>query len=147
VAFVRCQAEILREVTPNIPVTTTLRALTRNFDHYDIAEAIDFVAVDSHATLKARSAENACEIDMLRTLKKSDIRTPDGEEGFWVMEQKAGHVNWQEVNSLVRPGVVRLFTYQCISRGATGILYFFWRQPRIGAEKFYGGVLTHDGRG
>ena len=33
-----------------------------------------------------------------------------------------------------------------ISRGANGILYFFWRQPRIGSEKFYGGVLTHDGR-
>jgi hypothetical protein len=45
------------------------------------------------------------------------------------------------------PGVVRLFTYQAISRGADGILYFFWRQPRIGPEKFYGGVLTHDGRG
>jgi beta-galactosidase len=27
------------------------------------------------------------------------------------------------------------------------VLYFFWRQPRIGSEKFYGGVLTHDGRG
>ncbi len=27
------------------------------------------------------------------------------------------------------------------------MLYFFWRQPRIGTEKFYGGILTHDGRG
>ena len=27
------------------------------------------------------------------------------------------------------------------------MLYFLWRQPRIGSEKFYGGVLTHDGRG
>ena len=26
------------------------------------------------------------------------------------------------------------------------MLYFLWRQPRIGSEKFYGGVLTHDGR-
>jgi beta-galactosidase len=68
-------------------------------------------------------------------------------DGFWVIEQKAGNVNWQEVNSVLRPGVVRLFTYQAISRGADGILYFFWRQPRIGPEKFYGGVLTHDGRG
>jgi beta-galactosidase len=56
-------------------------------------------------------------------------------------------VNWQDVNSLVRPGVVRLFTYQLLSRGCDGVLYFFWRQPRIGSEKFYGGVLTHDGRG
>src|SRR5207245_6898107 len=39
-----------------------------------------------------------------------------------------------------------LFTYQLISRGAGGVLYFLWRQPRIGSEKFYGGVLTHDGR-
>jgi len=63
-----------------------------------------------------------------------------------VVEQKAAQVNWQDVNSIIRPGVVRLFTYQMISRGANGILYFFWRQPRIGSEKFYGGVLTHDGK-
>ena len=56
-----------------------------------------------------------------------------------MIEQRAGHVNWQEVNSLVRPGVVRLFTYQVLSRGADAVLYFFWRQPRIGTEKFYGG--------
>ena len=59
------------------------------------------------------------------------------------MEQKAGQVNWQDVNSLVRPGVIRLFTYQLISRGASGVLYYRWRQPRIGNEKFYGAVLPH----
>ena len=147
VAYIRCQAAILRELTPSIPVTTNLRALTRHFDHFDMADVLDFVSVDSNATIKSRCAENACEIDMLRSLKKQNITTPDGDAGFWVIEQKAGHVNWQEVNSLVRPGVVRLFTYQSISRGASGILYFLWRQPRIGSEQFYGGVLTHDGRG
>lgn len=148
VAFVRTQADILHEITPNVPVTTNLRALTRDFDHFDVAQVLDFVSVDSHATIKARSAENACEVDMLRSLKKEGIKIPGGgTSGFWVIEQKAGHVNWQEVNSLVRPGVVRLFTYQLISRGADGVLYFFFRQPRIGSEKFYGGVLTHNGRG
>lgn len=147
VAFVQTQANILHEITPHAPVTTNLRALTRDFDHFDMAQALDFVGIDTHATIKTRSAENACELDMLRSLKKNDIRTPDGNEGFWVLEQKAGHVNWQEINSLVRPGVVRLFTYQLISRGATGVLYFYFRQPRIGSEKFYGGVLTHDGLG
>jgi beta-galactosidase len=147
VAFVRMQAQLLRELTPRVPVTTNLRALTRHFDHFDMAEALDFISVDSNATLKSKSSENAMEIDLLRSLKKENIRTPDEEGGFWVIEQKAGQVNWQEVNSLVRPGVVRLFTHQLLSRGATGVLYFFWRQPRIGSEKFYGGVLTHDGRG
>ncbi len=55
-------------------------------------------------------------------------------------------MNWQDVNSLVRPQVVRLFTYQLISRGASGVLYFRWRQPRIGTEKFFGAVLPHHGR-
>jgi beta-galactosidase len=147
VAYVRMQADLLRELTPALPVTTNLRALTRHFDHFDMAEVLDFVSVDSNATLKHKSAENAMEIDLLRSLKKDNIRTPGGDGGFWVIEQKAGQVNWQDVNSLVRPGVVRLFTYQLLSRGANGVLYFFWRQPRIGSEKFYGGVLTHDGRG
>src|SRR6266545_5194129 len=147
VAYARMQAELLRELTPNVPVTQNLRALTRHFDHFDMAEVIDFVSIDSNATIKERSSELACEIDMMRSLKKAGIRTPDGETGFWVIEQKAGNVDWQDVNALVRPGVVRMFTYQLISRGATGVLYFLWRQARIGSEKFYGGVLTHDGRG
>jgi beta-galactosidase len=147
VAYARMQADLLHELTPNIPVTQNLRALYRNFDHFDMAEVIDFVSVDSNATIKSKSSELAGEIDMMRSLKKSGIHTPDGDCGFWVIEQKAGNVDWQEVNSLVRPAVVRLFTYQLVSRGAAGVLYFLWRQPRIGSEKFYGGVLTHDGRG
>jgi beta-galactosidase len=147
VAFVRMQAELLHELTPQLPVTTTVRALGRQFDHFDMADAIDFVSMDSNATTRQRPAENAMDVDMIRSLKKTGARTPDGSDGFWVMEQKAGQVNWKDVNSLLRPGAVRLFTYQSLARGANGILYFFWRQPRIGSEKFYGGVLTHDGRG
>lgn len=147
IAFVRMQADLLHELTPGVPVTTNLRALSRHYDHFDMAEALDFVSLDSYATLNQRPSENAVEHDIMRSLKRSGVRTPNGEEGFWVIEEKAGNVNWQAVNSLLRPGVVRLFTYQLVSRGATGVFYFFWRSPRIGSEKFYGGVLTHDGRG
>jgi beta-galactosidase len=146
VQFVRMQADILHELTPNCPVTTNLRPLLHRFDHFDLADAIDFVSIESTAAIRAKSAELACEIDMLRSLKKRDIRTPDGDTGFWVMEQKAGNVTWQEVNSLVRPGVLRMFTYQLVSRGATAILFFRWRQPRFGSEKFHGAVLSHTGR-
>jgi beta-galactosidase len=144
-AYVRMQADLLHSLTPNLPVTNNLRALSRRFDHFDLAEVLDFVAVDSNAAIHSKSSELACDLDMMRSLKKQNVRTPDGDCGFWVIEQKAGNVNWQEVNSLVRPGVVRLFTHQLVSRGACGVLYFLWRQPRIGAEKFYGGVLGHDG--
>jgi beta-galactosidase len=147
VAYVKMQADLLHELSPQCTVTTLLRAITRHFDHFDVAENLDFVSLDSNAAITSRSSENACDIDIMRSLKKTDIRTPDDDEGFWVMEHKAANVGWQDVNSLVRPEVIRMFTYQHLSRGASGILYFFWRQPRIGSEKFYGGVLTHDGRG
>jgi beta-galactosidase len=143
VQFIKMQADVLHELTPHCPVTTTLRALQRRFDHFDLAEVVDFVSIESNAAIKAKSSELACEIDILRSLKKSDIRTPDDDVGFWVIEQKSGQVNWQDVNSLVRPGVVRMFTYQLISRGACGVLFYRWRQPRIGTEKFYGAVLPH----
>ncbi len=145
VAFVRMQKDILHKITPHCPVTTNLRAISRNFDHFDVAEVLDFVSLDSNATIRSRGSDLACEIDIIRSLKKNQIQTPNGNDGFWVIEQKAGNVSWQDVNSLVRPGVVRLFTYQLISRGANGVLYFLWRQPRIGSEKFYGAVLDHAG--
>ena len=144
VQFVAMQAEILRKHTPNRPVTTNLRALRHRFDHFDLAGILDFVSIESTAAIRAKPAEIACEIDILRSLKKEDIKTPDGDTGFWVMEQKAGNVNWQEVNSLVRPGVLRMFTYQLVSRGAVAVLFFRWRQPRFGSEKFHGAVLPHN---
>lgn len=143
VAFVQMQSQVLNEITPEIPTTTNLRALARRFDHFDVAKVVDFVSVESNAAIKSKSSELACDIDILRSLKKETIRTPDGDCGFWVIEQKAGQVNWQDVNSLVRPGVVRLFTYQLLSRGACGVLYYHWRQSRIGNEKFFGAVLPH----
>ncbi len=144
VQFVKMQADVLHEITPDRPVTTNLRALRHRFDHFDLAEQLDFVSIESTAAIKAKPSDIACEIDMLRSVKKTGIRAPDGEAGFWVMEQKAGNVSWQDVNAIVRPGVLRMFTYQLISRGANAILFFRWRQPRIGSEKFHGAVLPHN---
>lgn len=143
VAFIGMQADVLREITPDIPLTTNLRGLQRRFDHFDVAKILDFVSVESDTVIKTKAAELACDIDILRSLKKDDIRTPDGDCGFWVIEQRAGQVHWHDVNSLVRPGVIRLFTYQLVSRGACGVFYYRWRQPRIGNEKFSGAVLSH----
>lgn len=143
VQYVKMQADILRERSPDHPVTVTLRAFNRKYDHFDMAEAADFVSIESNVAVKAKAAEIACDVDLLRSLKKTGIKTPDGDVGFWAMEQKAGQANWDEVNSLVRPGLVRLFTYQLLSRGASGILYFRWRQPRIGCEQFYGAIINH----
>ena len=143
IAFVRMQAEILREATPAIPVTSNMRPFANNYDYFDLAETLDFVSIRSTAAIKMKFSETACDLDMMRSLKKKDIKAPDGDQGFWVIEQKAGQTGFQEVNALIRPGVLRKFTYQLVSRGAIGILYFLWRPSRIGTEKFHGAVLPH----
>src|SRR5438045_3331883 len=56
-AYARMQINLLHELTPGIPVTHNLRALSRDFDHFDMGEALDFVAVDSNAAIKSRSGE------------------------------------------------------------------------------------------
>ena len=142
VQFVKMQADILREHS-NRPVTVTMRGFFRKFDHFDMAEAVDFVSIESNVPLKTKISELACDIDMLRSLKKTDINAPDGDCCFWAMEQKVGSGDAQDVKSAVRPGVVRLFTYQLISRGCSGVLYFRWQQPRIGPEKFRAGIVRH----
>ena len=144
VAFVRMQVDVLHKLSPNHPVTVSLRApYNRRFDHFDMAAAVDFVSVESNPAIKTIFAELACDIDILRSLKKADAKMPDGDCGFWVIEQKTGQIDLEGVNPLVRPGIIRLFSYQLISRGADGIFYYPWRQPRIGNEKFHGAVLPH----
>jgi beta-galactosidase len=39
-----------------------------------------------------------------------------------------------------------MFTYQLVSRGASAIVFFRWRQPRFGTEQFHGAVLPHSPR-
>ena len=79
VAFVRMQAEILREITPHAPVTTNIRAFGQQVDLFDVGEVLDFVSLNSNATTRSKSSENACEVDLLRSLKKSGVKTPSGD--------------------------------------------------------------------
>src|SRR5207237_10560633 len=81
VAYARMQADLLHSLTPGVPVTQNLRALTRRFDHFDMAEVIDFVSIDSNATIKSKSAELAGEIDMMRSVNKNNIKPPDHDGG------------------------------------------------------------------
>ncbi|HEY0455838.1 MAG TPA: beta-galactosidase, partial [Verrucomicrobiae bacterium] len=71
VAYARMQADMLHELTPNIPTTHNFRPFIYNIDYFDLAEVLDFVAFDSNPTVKQKASELACEIDMLRSLKKA----------------------------------------------------------------------------
>ena len=44
-----------------------------------------------------------------------------------------------------RPGIMRLCSLQAVARGADGIMFFQWRQSKVGAEKHHSGMLPHGG--
>ncbi len=59
------------------------------------------------------------------------------------MEQTPSQQNWQAYNSLKRPGVMRLWSYQAVSRGADTVLFFQLRRSIGATEKFHGAVIEH----
>jgi beta-galactosidase len=63
-----------------------------------------------------------------------------------LIEQTPSSQNWQPVNALKRPGVLRLWSYLAIAHGAETVMYFQWRRSRRGCEKFHGAVVEHGGR-
>lgn len=140
-AFLECyrmEAAILREVTPDIPISTNFMAFHRPLDHFKWAREVDFTAWDSYPDpLDEAEGRHWAAIghDITRSLR------PDRP---WVlMEQAPSAVNWRPVNRPKRPGLMRLHSLQAVARGADGILFFQWRASKAGAEKFHSALVPH----
>jgi len=132
--------EVLRAATPEMPITTNFMGNNNKpLDYFKWAENIDVISWDSYPDIAAKHNEklNAFTHDLMRGLK--------GSKPFLMMEQAPNQVNWREHNPNKRPGVMGLYSYQAMARGADGIMFFQWRQSKKGAEKFHSGMITHTG--
>lgn len=133
------QKVILRELTPNIPVTTNFMSFHKPIDYWKFAAREDVVSNDSYPDTSDPEW-------MIQTGMACDLMRSIGERRPWVlMEQSSTHVNWRQRNATKRPGVMRLGSYQAVARGADGIMFFQWRASKAGAEKFHSGMVPHAG--
>ena len=133
------QADILREVAPEIPITTNFMGFHQPLDYWDWARHEDVVSNNSYPDTSDPEwmIDGAMVGDLTRSL---------GAGRPWVlMEQAPGIVNWRDRNATKRPGVMRLGSYQAIARGADAVLFFQWRASLAGAEKFHSAMLPHSG--
>src|SRR5207248_873275 len=74
----------------------------------------------------------------------SDLMRSVGRGKPWIlMEQSPNRVNWRDVNVAKAPGLMRLWSYQAVARGADGVMFFQWRQSRAGAEKHHSAMVPH----
>ncbi|CAM4448081.1 beta-galactosidase [Paenibacillus endophyticus] len=62
-----------------------------------------------------------------------------------LMEQTPSQQNWQPYNSLKRPGVMRLWSYQAVAHGADTVMFFQLRRSFGACEKYHGAVIEHVG--
>ena len=131
------EASILREITPEVPITTNLMVAFKPADYFAWAPHMDIISIDNYPTNTTPAWEIALTHDLMRSLK--------GGQPFLVMEQSPSQVNWMPQNPHKRPGRMRLQSYQAVAHGADGVLFFQWRQSKAGAEKFHSAVVPHEG--
>ncbi len=129
---------IVQKHAPGIPVTTNFIPFHTPVDTFRWAPSMDFVSLDAYPDPTEGAfgeIEHARCHDMMRGAKPGRAHI--------LMEQVTSQVNWRAVNTLKRPGQMRLWSHQAVARGAEGVMFFQWRQARFGAEKFHGAMVPH----
>jgi beta-galactosidase len=132
------EAQILREVTPAVPVTTNFMGPFFAINYHEWAKSMDIVAWDNYPRPETPYAHVAFNHALNRGMR--------GGQPFLLLEQSPSHQNWASHCRLKPPGQLRLLSMQAIAHGAESVMYFQWRKSRGGIEKFHGAVVEHHGR-
>ncbi|MEF9983772.1 MAG: beta-galactosidase [Oscillospiraceae bacterium] len=144
--YCKFEIEILREITPNIPITTNFHdyvSLERGIDYWKFAEYLDVISWDNYPYWHSEhsdyeeGARRAFIHDINRALKNG--------KPFMLMESSPSATNWQPVAKLRRPGMHVLSSIQAVAHGSDTVQYFQWRKSRGSSEKFHGAVVDHCG--
>jgi beta-galactosidase len=133
----RLERDAIRQHSPDVPITTNMMGAYPHLDYRVWAPEVDVIAWDCYPWPSADPGDIAFLHDLNRGLK-------DGQP-FLLMEQTPSSQNWQPINQLKRPGVLRLWSYLAVAHGAESVMYFQWRRGRGGCEKFHGAVVEHHG--
>ncbi len=142
ISFYENEIEPLRELTPNIPITTNLMGHYNGINYQKLASHLDIISYDSYPPF---DAEDSLEIARQWTFTYDVYRSMGGGEPFFLMESSPSLVNWRDVNRLLRPGRHAQKSMLAIAYGADSVQYFQWRKSRGGHEKFHGAVVDHVG--
>ncbi|MEK4258175.1 beta-galactosidase [Paenibacillus sp. FSL L8-0499] len=133
----KIEYEAIKEHSTNVPVTTNLMGFYPELDYFEWAKHMDVISWDNYPSLDTPVSFTAMTHDLMRGLKNG--------QPFMLMEQTPSQQNWQPYNSLKRPGVMRLWSYQAVARGADTVLFFQLRRSIGACEKYHGAVIEHVG--
>ena len=142
ISFFENEIAPLKEITPNIPITTNFMKMYDGIDYQKFAKHLDLVSWDNYpAWDKGNNLNEAMDTAFVHDA----FRTMGGGKPFFMMESTPSLVNWHDVNKLPRPHRQELSSIQAVAHGADSVQYFQWRKSRGGHEKFHGAVVDHCG--
>lgn len=127
----------IKKYIPDAQITTNMMGLYKELDYQKWGRYIDFISYDNYPGNGETPAYIAMRHDLMRGLKQG--------QPFWLMEQTPSVSNWLPNNSLKRPGVMRLWSYQAVAHGADSVMYFQMRRSPGACEKYHGAVIDHIG--
>jgi beta-galactosidase len=131
------EANVLKEVTPNIPVTTNMMGTFWDLDYFKWGKHVDFISWDNYPSPESPYTRTAMNHALMRGCGSG--------KPFVLMEQTPSVTNWQPFNSLKRRGIMRLWSYQALAHGSDTVMFFQMRRSRGCCEKFHGAVIDHCG--
>lgn len=132
------EREVIRRITPDVPVTTNFMSLFQPLDYRAWAAEVDFVSNDHY--LRLDMADPAADLSLSGDLMRSLAGGP-----WWLMEHSTSAVNWQPLNRAKAPGEMTRNSLTHVARGADAVGFFQWRASRAGAEKYHSGMVPHAG--
>ena len=139
-AHYRAERDLLRERTPDVPVTTNLIVGREDsVDCFSWAPELDLIANDHYVlgALPDPIAQLAFVADLTRGVA--------GGQPWLLMEHSTSAVNWQPVNRAKAPGEMTRTSLTHVARGADGVAFFQWRASQAGSEKFHSALVPHAG--
>ncbi|HYN95920.1 MAG TPA: beta-galactosidase [Pilimelia sp.] len=137
------ERDLLRRLTPDIPVTTNLMPGHAVLDQWAWAREMTgpglLLSADHYIVAEnplPGPAQVAVAADMSRSLAG----------GPWLlMEHSTSAVNWQPRNLAKPPGQLIRDSLGHVARGSDGAMFFQWRASRAGAEKWHSAMVPHAG--
>jgi beta-galactosidase len=147
-AYDKMQCDVIRANSPGRFITHNFMGFFTDFDHWKLAENLDFASWDSYPVGFTQQFPFSDE----EHVKWAETAHPDiaafhhdlyrgvGRGRFWVMEQQPGPVNWAPWNPVPKPGMVRLWTWEALAHGAEVVSYFRWRQAPFAQEQNHAGL-------
>ena len=137
-SYQKNQLDVIRaHAEPRQAITTNMMGWFDKFDHYTVAQDLDFASWDDYV--------GTGQLDLVRNGAAHDLTRGFLRKNFWVMETQPGFVNWSPDNNALNKGEVRAMAWHAIGHGAEAVEYWQWRSALNGQEQYHGTLVGADG--